>query len=718
MFPYRIHDMRRAALTGLVLISVLLVPTAVGLAADQSEAATTGGPTRFVDSEPTTTKGYRTGQDATALPRPRIAGQEPRNAAGTDIRLTTELRLTPDRPGEVSAVFRFEVPDRVTDLTVQLPERTTVVSAEGFTREDRRTYAWDKETTSPTVTVRVEANLTATDARLQRETGMAPKTALIDRSQPMQLRDDGFLFVDVGAWALVRRPQPGVSWRYRGEVVGLERTATVDGPGRVGGTIAFLGEHRTVTRTAHNQTLRLVIPRSASVKESPESVLDSLSDASNRLRVGDRDRSVLFIAAPEGVGWAVRGLQAGDADAWVRAGEPLDSADNPWLHEYVHTRQAFKPTRETRWTVEGTADYLAAYLAFHQGRISFREFREHLSRGTGAPQAQAVLADPATWTNAAQYTKGALVAGEIDRRIRLASEGEATLFTVVSEMNAAGNSVTESEFRAFVAEAGGEKPAEATDRFTKTETVPEPWDAESHQEAFGTDPALVTYRVAPTGIRIIGEYRNTTTSAKPIPTVVTGETVVIPTSVSNVGGTTGDYRITLSVNGDRLNSTSGRIVPNTTITERMTYTADEPGEYTVLVRGERFLIRVQEPATLTVTMLEANRSRVTGGGSIELTATVSNGADRPGATVFPIRIDGEPVAERSVRLAPGESTTFSATVRLTEAGTHTVSVGDRQLDVVVDSRNGSSTVASGFGAVTAMIALVLITAARLLPRRF
>ncbi len=47
-----------------------------------------------------------------------------------------------------------------------------------------------------------------------------------------------------------------------------------------------------------------------------------MANASNALRVGDRDEQVFVVAAPSGaVEWGVEGYQIGDADMWVQSGK-------------------------------------------------------------------------------------------------------------------------------------------------------------------------------------------------------------------------------------------------------------------------------------------------------------------------------------------------------------------------------------------------------------
>jgi len=303
-----------------------------------------------------------------------------------EIRMTTTLNRTPDRTGEITATVSFRFSERVTEFTALIPERATVVETDGFSRINGTHYEWDERTDQSSVTFRVGAD------RLSDDEG--------------PLAEDGrYLFTETEEWALVQIPSIGSRWLQTGDrELDFVRETAVDGPGVAGDRMAFLGPHEIETHTAHGQTLRLVIPEAADLEAGVDDVFDSLSRASDRLRVGDRDSEVLVIAAPtDSVSWGVRGLQVGDSDMWVQDSEELDLATNVWLHEYVHTRQAFRTTDETRWLLEATGTYYGASLALEGGHVEFDRFRRVPDRGEESPQSTAVLSQPDSWENNANY---------------------------------------------------------------------------------------------------------------------------------------------------------------------------------------------------------------------------------------------------------------------------------------------------------------------------
>lgn len=630
-----------------------------------------------------------------------------------DIRLTTTLALTPAQPGAVAVTLRFEVPDSVVDLETTLTTRAEAVSTEGFTAAGDGTYEWDGDTATATISYTLPANRTTTTGRLHPDLENSPPSRAVAEA------GEGYLFVDTGPWALVATPSPSVAWRYRGDRVDLQRTATTDGPGAVGGRVAFLGEHTVSERTDHGQTLRLVVPAAANeqLAVSQSAILSSLASASASLRVGDRDETVFLVAAPTGVDWAVRGLQTGDADAWVRADEPLDDAQSPWIHEYVHTRQAFTPTEETKWIIEGSADYYAALLALQQGRIDFAAFARHLEQGARAPYDDDVLADQSTWTVGTPYRKGSLVAGDLDRRIRLAGDG-ATFATVLRRLNAEDGPVSGERFRSLVSAAGGDATGDAARRFTRTEAAPQMWSSDAHEAAFDAAVARVSV-TAPSRVTTAGPYRNTTLATPA--TLAVGETLTVPVDVANTGDAAGDYRVALAVDGRTVSTANGSIPPGANTTERLSWVPETAGTHTMTIRDRTYEIRVRDPVEPTISSLTVNRTRVTAGERVLLTASVAAPGDVPAEGVVAVAVDGQRTSSQRVRVAPGESVTLRVPIDLDGPGERTLSVGDARVsltverpaaaDVVADSASQLTEVpVGGFGVVVAAAALLAAAA--------
>jgi len=705
--------LRALTVTTLLLTSVLaapmLAPSVQGAAAGATAGATanagslnaTGaaGAARIAGTSGAAGAAGGTGAgdgDSAAL-RPSMT------ADGDKIHLRNALRQV-EPNGEYAVTTRVTMPDRVTDLQLALPSQASNVEANGFTKQDGQ-WVWDGETAQPTLTYRMPANRTTQ--------GGGPLTG-----------EGNYLFVDVGDWAIVQPPGIGASWRYTGSAVTLDRRNVVDGEGAASQGMAYLGPHETYTHQANGQEFRLIVPAAADLEESPEAIFESLESASGRLHVGDRDATVHLIAAPTTrVGWGVRGLQTGDDTAWVRDSEPLATPENVWIHEYVHTRQRFQTESSGRWFTEATATYYAALLPLERNRIGFDAFQDVLARGEQEPQASSVLADPSTWEGNAQYTKGTLVAGEIDRRIRLATNSSRTLASVFRQLNAHGDPIRNEDVLATIGDVSTTTVAGEAEQLTTTETTTSAWDREAHNEAFGQQPARIVYSLDSTDAVVAnGEFRTRPVDRDPV-VLVTGETLRVAVTVENTGGTTGEYDLSLVVDGETVTTRTGRLDAGNATVETFERTFEKPGEYVVMAGGKRLRVVVSEPAPLTVTDLTVEPETVTVGERLRISGIASSEAGVPGKANVTITIGGERTVLDPIRLDVGERTVFRREVTLDTTGTVVVSVGNDSRTFTVTEHRRTTTapgtasdgVTPGFGVVAATLALL---AASLLAGRF
>ncbi|ELZ22237.1 glycyl aminopeptidase [Halosimplex carlsbadense 2-9-1] len=713
-----------------VAVAVLLLTSAVtggGLAAaSPSENGSVSSAENGAESEPRqfaadTAPSAGPGEPAERVRKSVTASGGSASAVGTDavferapanVSAVQELRLTPEEPGEITVVQRYRVPDRVSSLKPQLPEGVTVTGTTGFSRGNGTVYEWDGNASNPSVTFAMEVNQTT------------------DLSGP-EGAQGRYLFVDAGEWALLQRPAVPTSWSWSGAApVGITREARTAGEGYVGEWIAYLGAVATRERTAHGQRFELVVPERASLTESPDAILDSLAAAGDRMRVGDRDPVVNVFAAPTTtVRWGVRGLQYGDRDMWVRDAEPLSTAENTWLHEYVHTRQGYEAAPSARWTNEAFATYYAALLALQQDRVDFAAFRETLRPGTARPQSDAVLTEPRSWVNAANYLKGSLVAGDTDLRIRQATDGAQSLQTVFSAMNAHSGPVDARAVFESVGAVGGPEVRRATVTYAGTERTPDLWSAGTHAEAFASAPALVEVGIAtePDALAVSGPYRNVTRSGSEV-TLYTGETLRMTGAATNAGGSAGGYEARFVVDGAVAATESGTVAPGERVTYGFERTFDEAGDYTLAVGGDRVTVEVYEPAPATVTALSANRTELSGPGAVAFAATVASTHGVPARGNVTLRGPDGAIIDRRVALGAGENRTLSGVARL-ERGEYNFTLGTADPLIVTvgdvgeqgdDSgtegdEGGSSGLGPGFGPVGALAGL--LGAAALLARR-
>ena len=560
--------------------------------------------------------------DETAMPTTelqRVRGTEATRQTGEndDLTVTTTLDRTPETSGEIGVTVTVSIPDRVTQLTAEVPDRARAAETAGFSHDSGDSYTWDGTTARPTITYRIDPN------------------RLSDREGPLSV-DGQYLFADTNNWALVRIPQTGITGRYTGSSsLELDRETVIDGPGIAGDRMAFLGPVDVRTRRAHGQTFRLVIPEAADLDAEPGEILDSVANAADRLQVGDRDDEVLMIAAPtDEVRWTVRGLQIGESDFWVRDSEGLDTASNVWVHEYVHTRQDYTAAPSAEWITEGSASYYAALLPLETGRIDFEAFRRQLATGASATQRRVVLSDPDRWDDFANYRKGSLVAGDLDRRIRVATDREATFETVVRELNTAAEPVDNRAVRRAVSNAADRDVAAVADRYATTTAGPTMWNNTAHAAAFGESPAQFRYRLADDDpVTVEGPTRTTALSRREL-AVTTGETLRVRLTVENVGGTAGDYELPFRVNGNETVA-RGRLRPGERATHSFERTFTEPGTYQLTAGVDAFTVRVTVADSAGGGMINSTPPPVFDDDGIEGTAgngTGTEGDDEDNAT--------------------------------------------------------------------------------------
>ncbi|WP_138004891.1 hypothetical protein [Halalkalirubrum salinum] len=639
-------------------------------------------------------------RDTTVVPNETTAIDDSDTPASThdrdNIEQTMRIDRTPSQVGEFTVELHYTIPDRVTRLSATVPSAASAVETSGFDATDDREYSWDGATEAPSITYQLSSNQTT--------------------QQEGPIGVDGRLaFAETPDWAIVRPIGPGLSWSWTGNTarVGVDRTRSIVGSGATGESMVFLGEHTEHTRTAHGQTIRLIVPDDAELAADPEAILDQIVFASDALRVGDRDSEVFVVAAPTGdVPWAVRGLQTADADMWVGDDERLDDPSNVWLHEYVHTRQSFESTTDTKWFIEGGASYYAARLTLEAGDIRFEEFQRELARGEAPAYEDAVLADPETWTPGAQYRKGALVAGELDRQIRSESGGAASIDRVFSALNARSEPVTTDRFRSAVDDAGGSETVTAHDRYVSTRAVPSMWGRTEHDTTFGSLPAQIEAD-QPTTIGVGGPYRNTTATLSQTPIrLVTDESIALEIPVENYGGTAGEYTVDFAVNDSIVASDAGTLDPGDRTVVTFEHMFDTPGRFPVVAGDSRFVVRVESPAPLSVGSIETNRSTVGLNESVEVAASVENTASIPGRGEFSIAVDGTERGSRTVHLDRGANETIAVTESFDEPGSHTVMIANQSVTIEVSDEGTGDAVGidgtvPGFTSGVAIVALLL-----------
>lgn len=646
---------------------LLTIATTTTGAVDQSHSTAQTG---------STPESHTQGHGASSLEGAKVASTSTVASAADSLELTQELRLVPERKGIYEAHHQYAVPDRVELLEVTVPEAATIQQTHGFIQNHDGTWSWDGQTVTPELTYRLPANRT------------------VDQEGPIA-GPGRFLYVDVGDWAVVAQPRVSHRLGWRGQDVDFAQSTTAR-EGATSDVLAFLGPHEKYTHEAHGQEFQLIVPDAADLAVDREELFTSLSAASDRLRVGDRDDTVFMIAAPtHRIDWGVRGLATGPADMWVRDLEQLADPNNIWLHEYVHTRQDYRPASDIRWTLEGKATYYAALLSYEQGHISYDQFRNRLAGGKQSQFDSSVLADPSSWHQAADYQVGSLVTGALDREIRLLGASNTSFDQVFRLMNLHKGTLTAGDFQELLAEVGDSNVAALGEEYTQTTQRPDTWSEQEHTAAFGGDDvARVTFSIAehPDAISVSSEYRDRALTA-PIE-LVPGETLSLTISAENFGEQAGAFRAPLVVNGVEVAAREGTLGPGESTELGFNHTFQETGVYQLAVGDATVDVTVTEPAEPVVTDLHVDRTNLSVGEEAAVTVDVGNQATYPATGEVTLTRNGVDVEKKAVGLDARDSITLAFAVPMDSAGTHLFGVagwaGDGVLVSVVEEPNGEA----------------------------
>ena len=695
--------MHRAVVLAALLVVSLAAPVAGQSAADASLPAVDESDTQSVD---------RTATDETAVSAATTDGQ----TATIDKRV--ELFLTPEDPGRIDVVVAYTLPDAVSSLSVRVPDRTVGIETNDFEETDDD-YEWNGDGDTAQLRVTVDANRSARGSRsgalaqdaAERSAASRGLTAPSLGSGSAVVQDSEYSFMDAGDWALVTVPTMRTGWGWSGPedlTVDIAQTTNVAGEGSTGGEVAFLGDAEEHTRTANGQTFTLVVPERADPAESPDDVLAALAAASGRMQVGDRDERVWMAVAPTDADWGVRGVEYGGDDAWVLAESRLDEPSNVWLHEYVHTRQGYDTADSGRWTMEAAAEYYAAALSLELDYVDFSQYRQYLEYGGQDPWRDAVLASPSTWASGANYLKGSLVWGELDRRMRLATDRRAAMRDVLWSLNRQDGDVTNDDFVDAVRNASTNDVGDAAHRFTTTDATPDMWSSSEYSTAFGVEPPRMAYD--DTEYRVTGPFRNETFQQPP--TLYVDETLAVSATVTNDGGTPGDYVGRLARGGSTLAADAGSLAGDESGALAFQHTLDSPGTYNLTLGRDTQSVAVRSPATVQVETLSVEPERVQPGGSVAVTATLSNPSADPARGPVAVTLDGEQVASLNATLAAGTSTSRSTTITLSQSGRYEVGAGDETVTVRAGDTGGTVPGPGLAGAALAVAAAALVAARR------
>lgn len=351
--------------------------------------------------------------------------------------------------------WSFDIPSETDKFGVYVSEGH-VVSMQGFSSESEEgVYTWDGRTEAPSL-------------HIAKDIGSGDSGGF-----------DGQEYAATEDWMFAPVPLVGITWynnRYSGWQAAVpmadnsfERLSrNVEGTGVLGRRSVYLGAYTEHSQMGDGQRFRLVIPASATLAESPNEVLAALTDASDFM-VGTVHEEILIFALPDPMrkGGAATS-QTGEF--WVHSGSPLDSPNNVWFHEYMHTRQTYNLSSNMEWFTEASAEYHAASLTRHQDRISTEEGLRYLTRDRYDNE---VLSNPDSWSSQqVPYYKGSSVLLALDDQIRTRTDDQRWLGHVIYQMHLHEGPITYSDFKRIVADVAGESLDAWLDRYVTTSEAP------------------------------------------------------------------------------------------------------------------------------------------------------------------------------------------------------------------------------------------------------
>jgi len=167
-------------------------------------------------------------------------------------------------------------------------------------------------------------------------------------------------------------------------------------------------------------------------------------------------------------------------------------------------------------------------------------------------------------------------------------------------------------------------------------------------------------------------------------TVNIGETVTISLVVTNTGGKSGSYIVTLDINRVKEADETVTVAAGDSQEVSFSVTKEDAGIYSVAVAELTGSFTVVAPAAFSVSDLSLQPAQVKPGEAVTISASVANTGGEPGSYTVVLKIDGVKEAEKTVTIAAGESLDVSFSVTKEEADTYTVTV---------DGLSGSFTVA-------------------------
>jgi len=165
-----------------------------------------------------------------------------------------------------------------------------------------------------------------------------------------------------------------------------------------------------------------------------------------------------------------------------------------------------------------------------------------------------------------------------------------------------------------------------------------------------------------------------------------GETVTVLAQVTNVGGSTGKYDVTLTVDGRVIGMKEVILEPSSTTLVNFALKETLGGEHKVEVNGLQGKFFVPPPK-FTLSDLTITPDRVKEDERFTIAVKVTNEGGSTGSYLTELKIKGLTEMAQEVTLAPGASQIVSFTTAKKNAGFYPMEIGDLSGRIIVEMAN-------------------------------
>lgn len=197
-------------------------------------------------------------------------------------------------------------------------------------------------------------------------------------------------------------------------------------------------------------------------------LLEATLPAMQKLLFATREQ-VLVVSAPDPM-W--HGGISGENSFFMHSQRPLRTADktSPYLHEFFHVLQPYKPSADADWIEEGLAEFYSLELQRRAGLIDAAAHGRALGYFERFGKWNVDLTQQRD--NAATNNSAPLVMYALDQRIQRATAGKKRLDDVVSQLAKEGGDVSTQRFLRVVNTVSGKNLTRFFDRHVVHGTLP------------------------------------------------------------------------------------------------------------------------------------------------------------------------------------------------------------------------------------------------------